>query len=201
MGDPQKLQELAEWMTQPARDALAALGHPTDALWVGIATNGKSKHPTGTFVTDWSRSSSGRAIRWSARTGVTDNTGWRPKMQRLRRTEQVIHRKPMGNTQETHDNAYVAPDPRTREHARDTMPRVQGRIVRKARMKVLGLADAAAAARSQDTAVVACSDISHSPFAEPGELCPVSAQELLPVPPTPTWRRATCRWSSRTCPS
>ena len=182
MGDPQKLQELAEWMTQPARDALAALGHPTDALWVGIATNGRSKHPTGTFVTDWSSNSTGMAILWSERTGGTDNTGWRPKMQRLRRTEQVIHRKPMGNTQETHDNAYVAPDPRTREHARDTMPRVTGRIVRNARMKVLGPAEASAAPRSKDTAVVSCSDISHSPFAEPGELCPMSLRTCFTCP-------------------
>ena len=182
MGDLQKLQELAEWMTQPARDALAALGHPTDALWVGIATNGKSKHPTGTFVTDWSSTSTRRATRWSERTGGTDNTGWRPKMQRLRRTEQVNHRKPMGNTQETHDNVYVAPDPRIREHARDTIPRVQGRIVRNARMKVLGPADVAAAPRSQDTAVVSCSDISHSPFAEPGELCPMSLRSCFTCP-------------------
>ena len=88
----------------------------------------------------------------------------------------------MGNTQETHDNAYVAPDPRTREHARDTIPLVQGRIVRKARMKVLGPADAAAAPRSQDTAVVSCSDISHSPFAEPGELCPMSLRTCFTCP-------------------
>ena len=79
MGDPQKLQELAEWMTQPARNALTALGHPTDALWVGIATNGKSNHPTGRFITDWAPSSNGRSIRWSERTGGTDNTGWRPR--------------------------------------------------------------------------------------------------------------------------
>ena len=182
MGDLQKLQELAEWITQPGRDAMAALGYPTDALWVGISPNGGSKHPTRRFATNWLKNRARRARRWSEQTGVTDNTGGHPKMLRLRRTEQVSSHKPMGNTQGTHDNAYVAPDPRTREHARDTMPRVQRRIIGKARMRVLGHTEAAVAPRSEDTAVVACSDISHSPFAEPGELCPVSLRTCFTCP-------------------
>ena len=181
MGDLQKLQELAEWITQPARDAMAALGYPIDALWVGIAPNGNSNHPTG-FITNWSEDRKRLASRWSEHTGATDNTGGHPLMRRLRRTYLVTHDKPMGNTQATLNDEYLVPDPRTREHARDTLPRVQGRIVRSARMRVLSHAEAAAALRSVDTGVVSCGDISHSPFAEPGELCPVSLQDLLHVP-------------------
>ena len=177
MGDLQKLQELAEWITQSGRDAMAARGYPTDALWVGIAERRWSGHPTGRFITDWSKGRAAWAARWSEQTGVTDNTGRPPQMRRLRRTEQVTHDKPMGNTQATHNDKYLAPDPRTREHARDTMPRLQGRIVRRARLRVLD-----AAPRSQDTAIVACSDISHSPFAAPGELCPVSLRTCFPCP-------------------
>ena len=76
---------------------------------------------------------------------------------------------------------YVAPDPRTREHARDTMPRLQRRIIGNARehehemrMQVLISSEASVGPLSQDTAVVACRDISDSPFGERGELCPVS---------------------------
>ena len=192
MGDLQKLEELAEWITQPGRDALAALGYPTDALWVGIASGGSS-HPSRRFISGsgWSMNRSGKARRWSERTGVSDNTGAHHVMQRLRRTHQVIQRKPMGNTQETHDTEYVIPDPRTSEHARDTLPRIQQRIIGNAKenvkenehqMRVLGPAEAAAAPPSQDTAVVACSDISHSPFAEPGELCPVSLRTCFTCP-------------------
>ena len=39
---------------------------------------------------------------------------------------------------------------------------------------MLSHAEAAAALRSVDTGVVSCGDILHSPFAEPGELCPMS---------------------------
>ena len=182
MGDLQKLHELAEWITQPGRDARAALGNPTDALWVETSAIGGSKHPTGRFLTNWSKGTTKRARRWSEQTGVTDNTGGHPQMRRLRRTHLVTHDKPMGNTQATLNDEYLVPDPRTREHARDTIPRVQGRIVRRARMRVLSHAEAAATPRSDDTGVVACSDILHSPFAEPGELCPVSLRMCFECP-------------------
>ena len=181
IGDTQKLAELAEWITQPARDALAALGYPTDALWVGIATSQSRHWPRRRFNTDYSKNRWSTARRWLGRTGVADNTGGHPTHQRLRRTHQVIHDKASGHTQETHDTMYVAPDPRTREHARDTIPRLQRRIIGNARehehqmrMQVLISSEASVAPLSQDTAVVRCRDISDSPFAERGELCPVS---------------------------
>ena len=191
------IREVAEFLTEPAREALAALGHPTNRLFIGFSPYIRSKDPARRFIADWSDISSRGPAAWTKLTGVTDDDGKRPNLRRLRRTHQVMFEVPRQNTLQTHWNVYRRDDPQTLERAATILPDVEARIIEDAKtherkMRILRTTDASAApeevARAldirqervqplvdgdHDTALVACPDMYQSPFGEPGQRCPV----------------------------
>ena len=191
------LQEVAEFLTDPAREALAALGHPTEKLFIACAKRGRSGHGSRRFRTDWRRTPA-VASAWSERTGVTDEQGRHITLQRLRKTHLVISEVPKHNTRNTHWNSYLRDDPQTLAKARDAILRGGARVVGGARAHeraLLTLSAAELAAPSAevarqtnmpeesvellragelDTCWIACRCITDSPFADHGEQCPMS---------------------------
>ena len=186
---PGGLYRLAVALTEPARVALAALGHPTDRLLIG-----RSHRIAQGLVLDPQFGAVSR--HWAGEAGLLDPSGavLRVSLQRLRLTEQVVHDKPQGHTQRVHDEIYVLREPRARraaipvilaglgdavDHARATvaMRRWSTADVDAARMnpesaaqslgvpteKVLRLVSGAL-----DTALGGCLDFEHSPMSGGG---------------------------------
>ena len=197
IGQRVTLQEVAEFLTDPARETLAALGHPTDELFIACVKRGRSAHGSRRFRTDW-RTLKPDAVGWSERAGVTDEQGRPLSVRRLRRTQQVISEVPKHNTRNTHWNTYLRDDPQTLVKARDAILRLQTRVVGDVRaherqLRTLNAAELSAPsaevarqtnmpeesvellrAGELDTCWVACRCITDSPFADPGEQCPMS---------------------------
>ena len=191
------LREVAEFLTEPAREALAELGHPTNRLFIGFVARTRSSDPARRFISDWGVRSTRGAVAWTERTGVTDDNGKHPSLQRLRRTHQVMFEVPRQNTLKTHWDVYRRDAPQTRERAATVWSNVEARIIEDAKtyerqMRILRTTDASAGpeelARAldmkqervqplldgdHDTALVACPDMYQSPFGEPGQRCPV----------------------------
>ena len=196
------LLEVAEFLTQPARDTLAALGYPTDELFVACALAGKSAHPTHLFLTEWDDTFEARMM-WLEIVERNGDGSKLPKLslQHLRLTDQVIHKMRRENTQRSHLDTYRRNDPQTIEASRDLVATRQTAAFDAAweyvsKMRVIGRSEAAAArvdptalakelggseerARQvldgkRDNVVVACIDSRDSPYGQPGQPCPVS---------------------------
>ena len=205
IGPSAELHAIAEYLTEPAREARAALGHPTDALLVGMYLRAQVSRPEARLNRHWDRLT--RIARaWTKRTGVTDHDGRHPNLMRFRTTHQVVQEVPRQNTMRTHWDTYRRDDPQTLEKARDLLPKVQDKLIGNAKahaheIRILS-AEAASAptaevARQLDvdeakvpqlfrgdlnTACLACRDIRQSPYGEPGQLCPVSPRTCFRCP-------------------
>lgn len=197
------LWELAVALTQPARDTLALLGHPTDKLLVARSLGHATAHPTGIFRTDWSDASGTLAGTWKRRVVVAGDDG-QPLtvgLQRLRLTEQVLNQRARQNSPAVSEDLYRRPDPQTREQAEGTILQGQADAVSHAeqtvRMRALDAATCAQARQQPaglaeelgvsdgrvrlllngrlDTPTGACLDFTNSPYAQQaGEPCPAS---------------------------
>ena len=110
-----RLWDQAVRLTQPARDALAELGYPTDQLLVA-GSNGASDHPTHRFITDWSTvyKASDAWHRYHVLIG-DDGQPIRVGLRRLRATVLGLQRRRGQNTQQTYDRNYAGRDSRMRE--------------------------------------------------------------------------------------
>lgn len=204
------LWESAVLLTQPARDALTALGHPTDKLLIS-GTVGRSTHPTGVFKTEWPNRGNHAADRWNRSTGVIGDDGrpLRVTLSRLRLTEQVLNQKSSQNRPEVSERVYRLPDPQTRARAREVILQGQTDALQHAlatvRMRTITPSELAEArtdptnlARTLgvepekvallmngqlDTATGACLDYTNSPFEEsPNEPCRASFLNCFACP-------------------
>lgn len=111
------------------------------------------------------------AARWAEQQGLPGKV-----LRRGRKTVNVVHRREPGqNTQDTHDRAYVLPDPQTHQAAVEVITAGVTDAVEAARMTVLRaqLADEPRASE-QETATASCSDFEHSPFTPQGSGCGAS---------------------------
>jgi hypothetical protein len=167
--------------TELARETLGLLGRPTRRLLV------------------WRRAHPGRGDVFAI--GLPHGTDRNPgehapsnvSLKRLRRTTQVLVRKePAQNTEATHEDVYLLGDPQTRDEVQDTVAQgltdavEHARAIVKMRVvlgddaeQLLELSDdpvlaRAIAAGEYDTATAACTDMTHSPYTEPGLPCTAS---------------------------
>lgn len=195
------LWELAVALTQPGRDALALLGHPTDKLLVARVLGNHSTHPTGIFRTDCGHADPDAA--WRQRVVVAGDDGQPLKigLQRLRLTEQVVNQRARQNSPAVSEDLYRRPDPQTREQATGVILQGQADAVSHAEHTVglrtveradyaqaqhdpgrlaahLGVSEARVRlllAGRLDTPTGACLDFTNSPYArQAGEPCPAS---------------------------
>ena len=208
-GERAALWERAVSLTQPARDTLEALGHPTDKLFIAVNQGTPSVHGTGLFRTNGS-DDRGCPEGWRRAVEVADDNGvpLRVTLSRLRLTEQALNEKASQNTQAVSESVYRSPDPQTRtkarevvlkgqvdalEHARVTvqMRTITGSELSAARTDPDGLAQKLGVDPSKvallvqgrlDTATGACLSYDNSPFAEPGEPCRASFLHCLACP-------------------
>ena len=107
------LWEVAVSVTQPARGTLAALGHPTDKLFVAAFTPNRTTHPTGLFRIDWSRQYGADISHWSSAVQVTgdDKHPLPVTLSRLRLSEQAINEKSSQNSDAVSSKVYRYPRP------------------------------------------------------------------------------------------
>ncbi|MGW2937919.1 site-specific integrase [Streptomyces sp. NPDC001156] len=111
------------------------------------------------------------AARWAQEHGLPSKV-----LRRSRKTVNVVHRREPGqNTQDTHDRAYVLPEPQAQQAAVEVIAAGAHDAIATAHRSVLRaqLADAPQPG-DQETATVSCSDIEHSPFSPPGAGCGAS---------------------------
>ncbi len=183
---PGRLMGRAIEATELARQHLQLQGRPTDRLLVCRLRNPRRKSdlfrlgiPPDNDIT--------QQFAAHANLRNPDGSAMIVSLRRIRRTVQVLIRKePAHNSQETHDNVYMLPDPATRQEARHTIAAglndalEHARTVTAMRM-LLGedadvlveLADRPELARAvvvgtQDTAAGACTDFDNSPITGPG---------------------------------
>ena len=196
-------------VTQPARDALNALGFQEDPLLIACAAKGNSRHPSGVFITDW-MDTHGAAAKWHKLVSVHDKHGAliRVSLQRMRLSMVVIRGEAAGHSLEVSVNHYRGPDPQTHAQARpvvlrglrdavdDAQRRAAARVSEReaeaartdpaalaARFGV-GEADVEALLEGRlDTATAACLDIMHSPHdADAGGPCTASFLTCIACP-------------------
>ena len=129
-------------------------------------------------------------------------------LKRLRRTTQVLVRKePTQNSERTHEEVYLLGDPETFQETQDTIAKGLSDAVEHAhaivKMRVvlgddaeelLELSDDPDLARAiavgdYDTATAACTDVTHSPYTEPGLACTASFLLCLACPNAVATRR------------
>lgn len=128
----------AIFLTQGARDTLAALGYPTDQLLLAGAGN-STGHPTGLFCTDMLMTFR-LSQAWQREEQILGNDGEpiEVRLRRVRKTWQGLMRRSAQNTQAVHERDYMRDDPRTQELARREVEDAQAQMLADAR-KVSGL--------------------------------------------------------------
>ena len=202
-----RLWELAVAFTQPARDTLAELGHPTTQLLVAISQAAGTTGPGGVFITDWLTQSPG-SLAWHRKVELAadDGTPLRVTFLRLRKTWFGMHRRPNQNTGEVLEQSYLRNDPEVVELALQEAEHgltdwVEG--AKEGMVQRIGTDDLAAArdgvrdvpgisqeqagdilsGRLETPGCVACLDIHHSPHpADDGGDCTVSPLICLACP-------------------
>lgn len=112
-GEAGKLWERAVTLTQPCRDALEAVGRPTDKLLV--AHRHKNLTSDGPFRTEWTTACLGT----SSASRMADGPTW--TFRRLRLTEQVLNQTARQNTETESEDIYRRPDPLTADAASETI--------------------------------------------------------------------------------
>ena len=208
-GERAVLWDMAVSLTQPARETLATLGHPTDTLFISVASMNRSAHPTGLFRTDWS-GRHGPVSTWSRSVQVTGDDGspLRVTLTRLRLSEQVLNERSSQNSEAVSASVYRYPDPQTHAKARSVVLQGQADAVEHAQatvqMRMITGSELAAARTDPDslaeklgvepgkvsllthgqldTPTGACLNYNDSPFAEPGEPCRASFLSCLACP-------------------
>jgi hypothetical protein len=198
-GDAGKLWERAVTLTRPCREALEALGAPTDKLLV--AHRNKNLTDGGPFRTDWSEAGIGDHYMADLGLSADDGARLRVCLRRLRLSEQVLNQHARQNSEAVSEDVYRNPDRSTAERASVTIVDAQAEAVAHARatlsVRSMSAAEVAAAhanpesaaaklgvpvvtlklilAGKLDTPTAACVDFRNSPFArEAGEPCPAS---------------------------
>jgi hypothetical protein len=196
-GSAGRLMRQAIEATEPARVALGRRGEPTDRLLV--ARRGNQNSGPGMFHLGAPKQAAMRI--WVAQTGLIGDNPDEPfwvNLRRLRRTVQVLVRKePAHNSEQTHENVYVLPDPTTRREAEQvaaqglTDAAEHARTIMRMRMLLaagpdeltdyLDDPDTAQALIDGvlDTATGACLDFHDSPFTPPGQPCTASFLNCL----------------------
>lgn len=170
-GSPGRLLGQAIEATGPARKALAALGRPTDRLIVWRVRRhrgpGRSEPGDG-FVLGVPTTNLSAAIQ-----GLND--GASVNLRRLRKTVVVAHhRQPSQHNQDTHDQVYVVPDPRTREDAAPVIAEGVADALAQARNTFRARTSRTESDGTLDTATAGCGDYTHSPFSAAGAPCRAS---------------------------
>ena len=204
------LWEQAVSLSQPARDTLSALGHPTDKLFIAAVSWNRSSHPTGMFRTDWSGRQGAKVDAWNHTVEVTGDDGHplRVTLSRLRLSEQVLNDRTSQNTETVSASVYRYPDPQTHARAREIVLQGQADALEHARATVQmrtiteaelaasridpdGLAQKLKVAPEKipllahgrlDTATGACLNYDSSPFAEPVDSCRASFLNCFACP-------------------
>ena len=107
-----RLMEIAIAFTQPARDAIAEIGHPTTQLLVAISQSTGTTGPGGVFITDWLTQSPG-SLSWHRNVDLEadDGTPLKVTFARLRKTWLGMHRRPTQNTPAVLERVYLRNDP------------------------------------------------------------------------------------------
>lgn len=186
-------------ITQPARDHLKIIGTPSDKLLIARAHSGYSHENA--FKTEWQLCQDAGRI-WEKRVRLVDDAGMSltVRLMKLRLTEQIVNQRSNQNSERVSESIYRRPDKQTIEIAQDVI--LQGQkdalsdaeavmMVRTITADEKKCADAdptqlamklnVSVSRvrqlltgSQDTAVLACIDITSSPFSQQGEVCKAS---------------------------
>ena len=107
-----RLWEMAVAFTQPARDTLAELGHPTTQLLVASSQSSETTGTAGVFITDLLTQSPG-SRPWHRKVHLETDDGAPLKVtfQRLRKTWLGMHRRPNQNTSAVLEQTYLRNDP------------------------------------------------------------------------------------------
>lgn len=206
-GEAGKLWDTAVKLTQPCRDALAAIGSPSNKLL--IARGGKNYFGAGPFKTDWL--TGGIGDRTMAQFGLLGDDGspLTVSLRRLRLSEQVLNQRARQNTDNVSEDVYRSRDRGVAELAAGTIIEGQNEALAHAQATVAvrslsreEFAEAHANPESVaanlgvsvptlklilagqlDTAASACTDFCNSPFADAvGEPCPASFLLCLACP-------------------
>ncbi len=198
-GKAARIWNVAHEITQPAREHMAIKGQPVDKLLLGRVTEGHVLHSL--FKSEWSQCW-GTARTWQRHTNLLmdDGTPLVIDFRRLRLTEQVINKQSNQNSEHVSETVYRAPDPQTKDIARDIILQGQANALADASAvisvrtiksrdielskinpslfaKQLGISTARLKQLLKgalDTATMSCVDIRNSPFAAKGSPCVAS---------------------------
>lgn len=198
-GEVGKLWESAIRLTQPCRDALEALGSPSNRLL--IAHRHKDYRDSGPFRSDWLSGGIGDHTLEPFGLLADDGSPLVVSLRRLRLSEQVLNQRARQNTETVSEDVYRTPDASAREFAAQTIVEGQQDAVDHARatlaVRALSATEVAAArddpesvakrlgvpvvtlnlilAGRLDTPTSSCIDFLNSPFADTaGDPCPAS---------------------------
>ncbi|WP_339151417.1 hypothetical protein WID27_01390 [Streptomyces sp. F41] len=107
---------------------------------------------------------------WGLQVGLSGSP-----MRRLRKTVNVLHRREPGqNTQDTHDSAYVLPEPQAQQAAAEVIADGITDAVDHAHRTLRARLSDAARPGDRETVTAACTDYHHSPFAGSATGCRAS---------------------------
>ncbi|MFE7856343.1 hypothetical protein [Streptomyces sp. NPDC057403] len=156
--------------TEPARQALASVGQPTDRLiaWHLARRPADDFEPAELFDT-----------------GIRDNVwrNWREdlgdglklNLRRLRKTVVIAHqRTPSQHTRDTHDEVYLLPDPRTHAEAAPVISAGINEAIDVAQSAFQARVSRAETDAGDDTPTASCTGYRKSPFSEAGSPCRAS---------------------------
>ncbi|MER6189616.1 hypothetical protein [Streptomyces cyaneofuscatus] len=169
---PGRLITQAIEATAPARETLKNLGDPTDRLIVWRLSQRRAVYgesPAGLFQGQTFMPDIWRNWRDELGEGISLN------LRRLRKTVVIAHqRQPTQHSQDTHDEVYVLPDPRTHTEARPVIADGIAEAIETAHASFKAQLSRADTDADQDTPTTSCSDYTHSPFGEQGLPCRAS---------------------------
>ncbi|MGX1513816.1 hypothetical protein [Streptomyces collinus] len=158
--------------TAPARETLNNLREPTDRLIVWRLAQRRQVYgesPAGLFKGNDFLPDVWRNFRDELGGGVSLN------LRRLRKTVVIAHqRQPTQHSQDTHDEVYVLPDPRTHTAAQPVIADGIAEAIETARASFKAQISRADTDAGQDTPTAGCGDYTHSPFGDQGVPCRAS---------------------------
>ncbi|WP_016697292.1 hypothetical protein [Actinoalloteichus spitiensis] len=157
--------------TAPAREMLKNVGAPTDRLIVWRLAQRRAAYGEGTAGLFDGHFHANVWRNWRQELGGEVSLNLR----RLRKTVVIAHqRQPTQHSQDTHDGAYVLPDPRTHAAAQPVITDGVEEAIEAARSSFKAQISRTDTDVDQDTTTTSCSDYTHSPFAEQGVPCRAS---------------------------
>lgn len=157
--------------TTPARETLKNVGSSTDRLIVWRLAQRRAVYGGGVAGLFAGHFHANVWRNWRHELGG----GLSLNLRRLRKTVVIAHqRQPTQHSQDTHDGAYVLPDPRTHAAAQPAITDGVTDAIELARASFKAQISRADTEASKDTATTSCSDYTHSPFGEQGLPCRAS---------------------------